>query len=75
MRDFPWLFATRKWKADKYFNKEFKNSHEAHLGADDKYTTALRNYMRLQSGDPNLIYASTPRKIRNNQRDDETRFR
>ena len=24
MRDFPWLFATRKWRADRYFDKKFK---------------------------------------------------
>tara|TARA_R100000988_G_scaffold101865_2_gene75681 strand:- start:28 stop:1170 length:1143 start_codon:yes stop_codon:yes gene_type:complete len=57
MGDFPWLFATRKWRADRYFNKEFRHSHEAHLGGDEKYIPALRNYMRLQSGDPNLLYA------------------
>ena len=57
MRDFPWLFATRRWRADRYFNKEFKQSHEAHLGGDEKYIPELRNYMRLQSGDPKLMYA------------------
>ena len=57
MRDFPWLFATRRWKSERYFDKEFKQSHEAHLGGDEKYIPELRNYMRLQSGDPNLKYA------------------
>ena len=57
MRDFPWLFATRRWKSERYFDKDFKQSHEAHLGGDEKYIPALRNYMRLQSGDPNLMYA------------------
>ena len=31
MRDFPWLFATRRWKSERYFDKEFKQSHEAHM--------------------------------------------
>jgi integrase len=57
MRDFPWLFATRRWKSERYFDKEFKQSHEAHLGGDEKYIPELRKYMRLQSGDPNLMYA------------------
>jgi len=57
MKDFPWLFATRRWKAEKYFNKEFKMSPDARLGGDERYIPELRNYMRLQSGDPNLIYA------------------
>jgi integrase len=57
MRDFPWLFATRRWKSERYFNKEFRHSQEAHLGGDERYISALRNYMRLQSGDPTLMYA------------------
>ena len=57
MKDFPWLFATRKWKADKYFNKEFKMSPDARLGGDEKYIPALRNLMRQKSGDHNLQYA------------------
>ena len=57
MRDFPWLFATRRWKSERYFDKEFKQSHEAHLGGDEKYIPELRKYMRLQSGDPHLKYA------------------
>lgn len=57
MRDFPWLFATRRWKSERYFNKEFRHSQEAHLGGDERYIPALRNYMRLQSGDPTLMYA------------------
>ena len=57
MRDFPWLFATRRWRADRYFNKEFRMSPEARLGGDEKYIPELRNHMRLKSGDPNLMYA------------------
>ena len=57
MRDFPWLFATRRWKSERYFNKEFRMSPEARLGGDEKYIPELRKHMRLKSGDPNLIYA------------------
>ena len=57
MRDFPWLFATRKWGADKYFNKEFRMSPDARLGGDENYVPELRNLMRQKSGDPNLPYA------------------
>ena len=57
MRDFPWLFATRKWKAERYFNKEFKLSPDARLGGDEAYTPQLRNLMRQKSGDLNLKYA------------------
>ena len=57
MRDFPWLFATRRWKSERYFNKEFRMSQEARLGGDEKYIPELRKHMRLKSGDPNLIYA------------------
>ena len=57
MRDFPWLFATRKWKADRYFNKEFKLSPDARLGGDENYIPQLRILMREKSGDPQLKYA------------------
>ena len=57
MRDFPWLFATRKWRADRYFNKEFKMSHDAHLGGDEKYIPVLRQMMREKLNDPKLLYA------------------
>ena len=42
MRDFPWLFATRKWRADRYFDKKFKMSPDARLGGDENYIPALR---------------------------------
>ena len=57
MRDFPWLFATRKWRADRYFDKKFKMSQDARLGGDENYIPALRKLMREKSGDPNLKYA------------------
>ena len=57
MKDFPWLFATRRWKAEKYFNKEFKMSPDARLGGDEKYIPELRKLMRERANDPNLLYA------------------
>ena len=57
MKDHPWLFGTRKWGADKYFNKAFKQSHQAHLGGDEKFIPELRALMRRKSLDPNLLYA------------------
>ena len=57
MKDHPWLFGTRKWNKNKYFNKEFKLSHKAHLGGDENYIPALRKLMREKAGDPNLVYA------------------
>ena len=57
MRDFPWLFATRKWRADRYFDKKFKMSPDARLGGDENYIPALRKLMRERSGDPSLKYA------------------
>ena len=57
MKDFPWLFATRSWKAERYFNKEFRLSQNGRLGGDENYVPAIRNLMRVKSGDPNLIYA------------------
>lgn len=47
MKDHPWLFGTTKWKENKYFNKEFKQSHKAHLGSDETYTPRLRELMRV----------------------------
>ena len=59
MKDFPWLFASRRWGAssERYFNKEFKMSEDARLGTDDNYVPALRELMRTKSGDPDLQYA------------------
>ncbi len=57
MRDFPWLFATRKWRADKYFDKKFKMSPDARLGGDENFVPELRQLMRERSGDPSLKYA------------------
>ena len=57
MNDFRWLFATRNWKAERYFNKEFRMSTKARLGGDEKYIPVLRQLMRDKSGDPNLLYA------------------
>ena len=81
MRDFPWLFATRKWSADKYFNKEFKMSHDAHLGGDENYVPKLRALMRAKSGDPELLYSGkvlrktyiTLSKQRNDGRSDKVK--
>ena len=57
MKDHPWLFGTTKWKENKYFNKEFKQSHKAHLGSDETYTPRLRELMRYKAEDPNLLYS------------------
>lgn len=62
MKDHPWLFGTRKWNSDKYFNKEFKQSPKAHLGGDENFIPSLRELMRQKSGDPNLLYA--PKMLR-----------
>jgi integrase len=59
MSDFPWLFATRKWSADKYFNKEFRHSPQARLGGDENYVPALRKRMKELLGNPDdFIYSS-----------------
>jgi len=58
MRDFPWLFATRKWSADKYFNVEFRLSQRSRLGGDENFIPVLRQLMREKIGDPKLLYAS-----------------
>ena len=81
MRDFPWLFATRKWSADKYFNKEFRHSSKARLGGDENYVPELRALMRAKSGDPELLYSSkvlrktyiTLSKQRNDGRSDKVK--
>ena len=57
MKDFRWLFATRNWSSQKYFNREFRMSHKSRLGGDEKYIPVLRALMREKSGDPNLLYA------------------
>jgi len=57
MRDFPWLFATRKWSADKYFNVEFRLGPRSRLGGDENYIPALRQLMRDKMDDQNLIYS------------------
>ncbi len=57
MKDHPWLFGTRKWGADKYFNKAFKQSHQAHLGGDEKFIPELRALMRSRANNPTLLYS------------------
>tara|TARA_B110000977_G_scaffold85156_2_gene113707 strand:+ start:131 stop:1849 length:1719 start_codon:yes stop_codon:yes gene_type:complete len=57
MRDFKWLFATRAWKKERYFNKDFRMSTKARLGGDEKYIPVLRKLMQEKSGDPTLLYA------------------
>ena len=57
MKDFPWLFATRRWSAEKYFNKDFRLSIKTRLGGDENYVPALRELMRHRLKDPELIYA------------------
>jgi len=57
IKDFPWLFATRKWAAQRYFNKDFRLSIKTRLGGDENYIPALRDLMRYKLEDPNLIYS------------------
>ena len=57
MKDFPWLFATRRWSAEKYCNKEFRLDIKTRLGGDENYIPALRELMRHRLKDPGLIYA------------------
>ena len=57
MKDFPWLFATRRWSAQRYFNKEFRLSVKTQLGGDENYIPALRQRMREKLNDPNLLYS------------------
>jgi len=81
MKDFPWLFATRKWGSYRYFNKEFRHSSKARLGGDENYVPELRRLMREKSGDPELLYSSkvlrktyiTLSKQRNDGRSDKVK--
>ena len=57
MKDQPWLFGTRKWRFDRYFNKAFKQSPQAHLGGDEQFIPELRALMRSKANDPTLLYA------------------
>ena len=57
MKDHPWLFGTTKWSASKYFSKEHKQSHKAHLGGDETFIPELRALMRAKANDPDLLYA------------------
>jgi integrase len=53
----PWLFGTRKWKFERYWDKNFRKSPDARLGGDENYIPKLRELMRQKSGDLNLKYA------------------
>ena len=53
----PWLFGTRAWKFEKYWDKKFRESPDARLGGDENFVPALRELMRQKSGDPNLKFA------------------
>jgi integrase len=53
----PWLFGTRAWKFERYWDKKFRESQDARLGGDENYVPALRKLMREKSGDPNLVFA------------------
>ena len=57
MKDFPWLFATRKWAERRYFNKDFRLSIKTRLGGDENYIPALRDLMRYKLEDTELVYA------------------
>ena len=57
MKDFRWLFATRAWKFERYFNKEFRMSTKSRLGGDEQYIPVLRKLMQERSGDPELLYS------------------
>ena len=57
MKDFPWLFATRRWKQERYFDKKFRLDIKTRLGGDENYIPALRELMRHKLNDPELIYA------------------
>ena len=58
MKDFPWLFATRRWSAQRYFNKEFRLSVKTQLGGDENYIPALRQRMKDKLNDPDLLYSA-----------------
>ena len=53
----PWLFGTRAYKFERYWDKKFREHPCTRLGGDENYVPALRKLMREKSGDPNLIYA------------------
>ena len=53
----PWLFGTRAYKFERYWDKKFRESQDARLGGDENFVPALRKLMREKSGDPNLIFA------------------
>ncbi len=57
MKDFPWLFATRKWAERRYFDKDFRLSIKTRLGGDENYIPALRDLMRYKLEDAELVYA------------------
>tara|TARA_R110000851_G_scaffold284725_1_gene438301 strand:+ start:192 stop:698 length:507 start_codon:yes stop_codon:yes gene_type:complete len=57
MKDFRWLFATRAWKSERYFNKEFRMSTKARLGGDEQFIPVLRKLMQEKADDPALLYA------------------
>ncbi|MBC8303548.1 MAG: site-specific integrase [Pelagibacterales bacterium] len=81
MKDFPWVFATRRWGSYRYFNKEFRLSSKTRLGGDENYVPILRALMRAKSGDPELLYSSkvlrktyiTLSKQRNDGRSDKVK--
>ena len=53
----PWLFGTRAYKFERYWDKKFRESQDSRLGGDENFVPALRKLMREKSGDPNLIFA------------------
>ena len=57
MKDFPWVFATRRWKQERYFDKKFRLSVKTQLGGDENFIPALRQRMREKLNDPNLLYS------------------
>ena len=81
MKDFPGVFATRRWGAYRYFNKEFRHSAKARLGGDENYVPELRRLMQEKTGDPELLYSSkvlrktyiTLSKQRNDGRSDKVK--
>ena len=58
MKDFPWLFATRRWKQERYFDKEFRLDIKTRLGGDENYIPALRQKMKDKLNDPDLLYSA-----------------
>ena len=57
MKDFPWLFASRKWSPEKYFDREFRLSQRSRLGGDGHFVPELRRLMREKLNDPALLYS------------------